>query len=165
MVDGRLVKRAGHLLHLDVPEIVNRAEQSSLQIRQEAGALLKHVSEASGDLLCNVLIFAPRRSRLTVRRSRHDFSIGLQLRRNRAARKLDRSRRACGRFSRRSWRLRHWKQVHTRKIWLADFAVVKRKEKAHFTAWAAVAFKAKIFALARPERRIQFAAGRHNFGT
>jgi 5-methylthioadenosine/S-adenosylhomocysteine deaminase len=34
MVDGHIIKRAGHLMHFDVPEIVHRAERSALRIRQ-----------------------------------------------------------------------------------------------------------------------------------
>jgi cytosine/adenosine deaminase-related metal-dependent hydrolase len=49
MIDGRIIKRAGHLKHLDVPEIVRRAERSALRIRQGAGSVLKPVSEAIGN--------------------------------------------------------------------------------------------------------------------
>jgi 5-methylthioadenosine/S-adenosylhomocysteine deaminase len=49
MIDGRIIKRAGHLKHLDVPEIVRRAERSALRIRQGAGSVLEPVSEAIGN--------------------------------------------------------------------------------------------------------------------
>lgn len=49
MVDGRIIKRAGHLMHFDVPEIVHRAERSALRIRQGAGGVLKPVSDAIGN--------------------------------------------------------------------------------------------------------------------
>ncbi len=49
MVDGRIIKRAGHLMHFDVPEIVHRAERSALVVRQGAGGVLKPGSEAIGN--------------------------------------------------------------------------------------------------------------------
>jgi 5-methylthioadenosine/S-adenosylhomocysteine deaminase len=49
MIDGRIIKRAGHLMHFDVPEIVHRAEQSALRVRQGAGGVLKPVSGAMGN--------------------------------------------------------------------------------------------------------------------
>jgi 5-methylthioadenosine/S-adenosylhomocysteine deaminase len=49
MIDGRIIKRAGHLLHFAVPEIVHRAERSALRIRRVADGLLKPVSEAIGN--------------------------------------------------------------------------------------------------------------------
>ena len=49
MIDGRILKRAGHLMHFDVPEIVHRAEQSALRVRQGAGGVLKPVSGAMGN--------------------------------------------------------------------------------------------------------------------
>jgi 5-methylthioadenosine/S-adenosylhomocysteine deaminase len=49
IVDGRIVKRHGELLHCDVPRIVERAERSALRIRNAAGGVLKPVSEAPGN--------------------------------------------------------------------------------------------------------------------
>ena len=49
MVDGRIIKRGGHLMHFDVPAIVQRAERSALRIRKAAGGVLKPVSEAVGN--------------------------------------------------------------------------------------------------------------------
>jgi cytosine/adenosine deaminase-related metal-dependent hydrolase len=49
MIDGRIIKRAGHLLHFDVPEIVYRAERSALRIRRVADGPLKPVSEGIGN--------------------------------------------------------------------------------------------------------------------
>jgi 5-methylthioadenosine/S-adenosylhomocysteine deaminase len=49
MVDGRILKRHGHLLHFDVPGIVDRAERSARRIRSAAGGLLKPVSAAPGN--------------------------------------------------------------------------------------------------------------------
>jgi 5-methylthioadenosine/S-adenosylhomocysteine deaminase len=49
MVDGHIIKRAGHLMHFDVPEIVHRGERSALRIRQRAGGVLKPVSDAIGN--------------------------------------------------------------------------------------------------------------------
>ncbi len=49
MVDGRILKRDGQLLHLDVPGIVDGAEQSALRIRKAAGGILKPVSAAAGN--------------------------------------------------------------------------------------------------------------------
>ena len=49
MIDGRIIKRAEHLLHFDVPEIVHRAERSALRIRRVADGVLKPVSEAIGN--------------------------------------------------------------------------------------------------------------------
>jgi hypothetical protein len=36
-------------MHFDVPEIVHRAEQSALRVRQGAGGVLKPVSGAMGN--------------------------------------------------------------------------------------------------------------------
>jgi 5-methylthioadenosine/S-adenosylhomocysteine deaminase len=49
MVDGRVIKRGGRLLHVDVPDIVHRAERSALQVRNAAGSWLKPVSDAAGN--------------------------------------------------------------------------------------------------------------------
>jgi 5-methylthioadenosine/S-adenosylhomocysteine deaminase len=49
MVDGRILKRDGKLLHCDVPGIVERAERSAWRIRHAAGGALKPVSEAPGN--------------------------------------------------------------------------------------------------------------------
>jgi cytosine/adenosine deaminase-related metal-dependent hydrolase len=49
MVDGRILKRHGRLLHHDVPGIVERAEQSALRIRNAVGGVLKPVSAAPGN--------------------------------------------------------------------------------------------------------------------
>ena len=49
MVDGRIIKRHGRLLHFDVPDIVQRAERSALRIREAAGGVLKPVSAAVGN--------------------------------------------------------------------------------------------------------------------
>ena len=49
MVDGRILKRHGHLLHFDVPGIVDRAERSARRIRSAAGGVLKPVSAAPGN--------------------------------------------------------------------------------------------------------------------
>jgi len=49
MVDGRIIKRHGRLLHYDVPGIVERAEKSARRIRTAAGGILKPVSEAAGN--------------------------------------------------------------------------------------------------------------------
>ena len=49
MVDGRVLKRHGRLLHCDVPGIVERAEKSARRIRAAAGGILKPVSEAPGN--------------------------------------------------------------------------------------------------------------------
>jgi cytosine/adenosine deaminase-related metal-dependent hydrolase len=49
MVDGRILKRHGQLLHHDVPRIIERAEQSALRIRNVAGGVLKPVSAAPGN--------------------------------------------------------------------------------------------------------------------
>ena len=49
LVDGRILKRHGKLLHLDVPAIVERAERSALRVRTAAGGVLKPVSEAPGN--------------------------------------------------------------------------------------------------------------------
>jgi cytosine/adenosine deaminase-related metal-dependent hydrolase len=44
MVDGRILKRNGQLLHLNVPDIVHHAERSALRIREAAGGVLKPVA-------------------------------------------------------------------------------------------------------------------------
>lgn len=49
MVDGRIIKRAGHLLHVDIPDIVHCAQHSALRVRNAAGGWLKPVSEAAGN--------------------------------------------------------------------------------------------------------------------
>jgi cytosine/adenosine deaminase-related metal-dependent hydrolase len=49
MVDGRILKRHGQLLHCDVPGIVERAERSALRIRTAAGGVLTPVSAAPGN--------------------------------------------------------------------------------------------------------------------
>jgi cytosine/adenosine deaminase-related metal-dependent hydrolase len=49
MVDGRILKRNGQLLHLNVPDIVHHAERSALRIREAAGGVLKPVSAAVGN--------------------------------------------------------------------------------------------------------------------
>ena len=49
IVDGRILKRHGQLLHCDVPGIVGRAEHSALRIREAAGGVLKPVSAAPGN--------------------------------------------------------------------------------------------------------------------
>lgn len=49
MVDGRILKHNGRLVHFDVPEIVRGAERSALQIRKAAGGVLKPVSPAVGN--------------------------------------------------------------------------------------------------------------------
>lgn len=49
MVDGRILKRHGSLMHFDVPEVVKRAEVSARRIRSVAGGVLKPVSEAAGN--------------------------------------------------------------------------------------------------------------------
>jgi 5-methylthioadenosine/S-adenosylhomocysteine deaminase len=49
MVDGRVLKRHGQLLHCDVPGIVERAERSALRIRTAAGGVLTPVSAAPGN--------------------------------------------------------------------------------------------------------------------
>ena len=48
-VDGRILKRHGKLLRLDVPTIIERAERSALRIREAAGGVLKPVSGAPGN--------------------------------------------------------------------------------------------------------------------
>jgi 5-methylthioadenosine/S-adenosylhomocysteine deaminase len=49
LVDGRILKRHGKLLHLDVPAIVEQAERSALRIRAAAGGTLAPVSDAPGN--------------------------------------------------------------------------------------------------------------------
>jgi cytosine/adenosine deaminase-related metal-dependent hydrolase len=49
LVDGRILKRHGKLLHLDVPAIVEQAERSALRVRAAAGGTLKPVSGAPGN--------------------------------------------------------------------------------------------------------------------
>ena len=49
MVDGQFVKRDGRLLHYDVPGIVQRAKESALRIRNEAGGILKPVCPGCGN--------------------------------------------------------------------------------------------------------------------
>jgi len=57
MVDGRILKRNGQLLHLNVPDIVHHAERSALRIREAAGGVLKPVSAAVGSgLPCRMLM-------------------------------------------------------------------------------------------------------------
>jgi cytosine/adenosine deaminase-related metal-dependent hydrolase len=49
MIDGRIIKRAGHLVHVDVSEVVDCAERSAARVRRRAGGVLKPVSEAIGN--------------------------------------------------------------------------------------------------------------------
>ncbi|MGH7073328.1 MAG: hypothetical protein ACREFD_03905, partial [Stellaceae bacterium] len=49
MVDGRILKRGGRLVHFDVPGIVAGADQSARRIRNAAGGVLKPVSDAAGN--------------------------------------------------------------------------------------------------------------------
>ena len=49
LVDGRILKRHGKLMHLDIPAIVEQAERSALRIRTAAGGALKPVSDAPGN--------------------------------------------------------------------------------------------------------------------
>jgi 5-methylthioadenosine/S-adenosylhomocysteine deaminase len=49
MVDGRILKRHGRLLHFDLPDIVQRAERSALRIRKAAGGVLQPLSGAMGN--------------------------------------------------------------------------------------------------------------------
>jgi cytosine/adenosine deaminase-related metal-dependent hydrolase len=49
IVDGRILKHQGRLLHFDTPEIVQRAEESALRIREAAGGVLSPVSAAMGN--------------------------------------------------------------------------------------------------------------------
>jgi 5-methylthioadenosine/S-adenosylhomocysteine deaminase len=49
MIDGRIIKRAGRLVHVDVSEIVDCAEQSAARVRRRAGGVLKPVSDAIGN--------------------------------------------------------------------------------------------------------------------
>jgi 5-methylthioadenosine/S-adenosylhomocysteine deaminase len=49
LVDGRIMKRHGKLLHFDVPAIIKRAESSALRIRHAAGGDLKPISDAAGN--------------------------------------------------------------------------------------------------------------------
>jgi 5-methylthioadenosine/S-adenosylhomocysteine deaminase len=48
MVDGLLIKRHGHLIYVDVPTIVERAEKSAFSIRSKAGGQLKPESGLRG---------------------------------------------------------------------------------------------------------------------
>jgi cytosine/adenosine deaminase-related metal-dependent hydrolase len=49
LVDGRIIKRHGKLLHLDVAAIIECAERSALRIRNAAGGDLKPISDAAGN--------------------------------------------------------------------------------------------------------------------
>jgi cytosine/adenosine deaminase-related metal-dependent hydrolase len=49
MVDGRFIKRDGRLLHYDVPKIVERAKESALRIRSDAGGILAPVCPGCGN--------------------------------------------------------------------------------------------------------------------
>jgi cytosine/adenosine deaminase-related metal-dependent hydrolase len=49
MVDGRFIKRDGRLLHYDVPKIVERAKESALRIRTDAGGILAPVCPGCGN--------------------------------------------------------------------------------------------------------------------
>lgn len=49
MVDGRLIKRAGRLLDYDVAEIVARAKDSALRVRNASGGILTPVCDACGN--------------------------------------------------------------------------------------------------------------------
>jgi 5-methylthioadenosine/S-adenosylhomocysteine deaminase len=49
MVNGRIIKRHGRLLHLDVPGIVARARQSAERIRTASGGILKPVCPGCGN--------------------------------------------------------------------------------------------------------------------
>jgi len=49
IVDGRILKRDGRLVHFDVPGIVHRAQRSARRIREAAGGVLKPVSTATGN--------------------------------------------------------------------------------------------------------------------
>jgi hypothetical protein len=49
MVDGRMIKRHGRLLHYDVPAIVDRAKKSALRIREAAGGVLAPVCPSCGN--------------------------------------------------------------------------------------------------------------------
>jgi cytosine/adenosine deaminase-related metal-dependent hydrolase len=49
MVDGRFIKRHGKLLHYDVPKIVERAKESALRIRSNAGGVLAPVCPGCGN--------------------------------------------------------------------------------------------------------------------
>jgi cytosine/adenosine deaminase-related metal-dependent hydrolase len=49
LVDGRIIKRHGKLLHFDVATIIECAECSALRIRKAAGGDLKPISDAVGN--------------------------------------------------------------------------------------------------------------------
>lgn len=49
MVDGELIKRNGRLVDLDVAEIVARAKESALRVRNASGGILTPVSDACGN--------------------------------------------------------------------------------------------------------------------
>jgi 5-methylthioadenosine/S-adenosylhomocysteine deaminase len=49
IVDGRILKRHGRLLHYDVPGIVDRATRSARRIRTAAGGILTPVSASAGN--------------------------------------------------------------------------------------------------------------------
>ena len=49
MVDGRILKRHGRLLHYDVASIVDRANRSAVRIRSAAGGVLKPISNSTGN--------------------------------------------------------------------------------------------------------------------
>lgn len=49
MVDGHLIKRGGRLLDLDVAEIVAKAQESALKVRNASGGILTPVCDACGN--------------------------------------------------------------------------------------------------------------------
>jgi 5-methylthioadenosine/S-adenosylhomocysteine deaminase len=49
IVDGRILKRDGRLVHFDVPGIVYDAERSARRVREAAGGILKPLSPAAGN--------------------------------------------------------------------------------------------------------------------
>lgn len=49
MVDGDLIKRGGQLLHLDVAEIVAKAKESAMRVRNASGGILTPVCDACGN--------------------------------------------------------------------------------------------------------------------
>jgi len=55
MVDGRLIKRNGRLVDLDAAEIVTRAKESAMRVRNASGGILTPVCDACG----NPVIRAP----------------------------------------------------------------------------------------------------------
>jgi cytosine/adenosine deaminase-related metal-dependent hydrolase len=51
MVDGRIIKRHGHLIGFDAAEIVARASRSARRIRTAAGGILAPTSNAAGNAI------------------------------------------------------------------------------------------------------------------